>query len=296
MVLVRQSLADLIASLHPARRGCPAHPGTRGPSVWRGPEKSYFECPTCHTVYLERFAEDSESYGSVYFTDEYRKQYGRTYVEDFDAIKAVGHRRVDTMMTLKPGIADVLDVGCAYGPFLQAAKERGLSPCGVDVSEEATTYVRDNLGLPAVTASAIEFDPADSLGIAAFDAVTLWFVVEHFQDLSELLTRISRWVKPGGILALSTPCGTGVSGRRNREAFFRDSPRDHFTIWSRHSARRLLGEFGLTIRRIVSTGHHSERYPAVGAGRMPEWIAGLHSRIFGWGDTFEIYAQRSHHG
>ena len=111
-------------------------------------------------------------------------------------------------------------------------------------------------------------------------------------DLDTLLSKLSRWVRPGGILAIATPNLSGVSGKRNEESFFARSPGDHHTVWSRRSARQLLPEYGFRIRRMVSTGHHPERYPAVRRGVFPETLARFHSRLFGWGDTFEIYAER----
>ena len=278
----------------PARRGCPAHPESFGPAVWRDPEKSYFRCPRCGIVYLERFAPDEESYGASYFMEEYRAQYGRTYLEDFDHIAAMGTARLARARRVAPGeLATVLDVGCAYGPFLCAAAREGLDACGVDVAQEAIAHVR-TLGIEAVCGSILDPDTVASLEREVFDLVTLWYVVEHFDRLDELLPRLSRLVRPGGVLAMSTPYGRGVSARRSPDQFYRSSPRDHFTIWDRPSARRILREYGFRVRRSVVTGHHPERYPLVrhrGTG-LTERVALGHSRLFGWGDTFEIYAVR----
>ena len=288
-----KSLSQLILSVQTGHVGCPAHGGSRGRAVWRGVEKSYFRCPLCGMVYQERFGGDEETYGAAYFSDEYQTQYGRTYIEDFEAIKQVGCRRLKCIRSLKPELSSLLDIGCAYGPFLQAAADSGMEPHGIDVSEEAIDYVTRVLKLAAIAGSVLEMDPESIFGRNTFDVVTLWYVIEHFADLDTLLSRVSRWVRPGGILAIATPSLTGVSGRRNAETFFSQSPRDHHTIWSRRSATILLREYGFRVRRTVSTGHHPERYPAVRRGVLPPHLARIHSRLFGWGDTFEIYAERN---
>ncbi|MFW5742915.1 MAG: methyltransferase domain-containing protein [Spirochaetota bacterium] len=286
------SYARLVTDLAvPPRRGCPAHPGAFGPGVWRGREKSYFTCPVCGVRYLERFCRDEERYDESYFLAEYEAQYGRTYIEDFEHIYRMGVRRLET--AFEAGAADsgsVLDIGCAYGPFLKAAADRGFAPHGVDVAASAVDYVRDKLGYPAVCESIVSLDPKAAFGVERFDLVTLWYVIEHFDRLDLVLDKVGRLVRPGGVLALSTPHGRGVSARRAPERFYRESPRDHFTIWDRPSARRLLGEYGFSIRRFVVTGHHPERYPAVARRLIPKRLARLHSRLAGWGDTFEIYA------
>jgi 2-polyprenyl-3-methyl-5-hydroxy-6-metoxy-1,4-benzoquinol methylase len=243
-------------------------------------------------VYLERFAPDETEYNERYFLDEYRQQYGRTYLEDFDAIRQMGLRRVRTAEALLGAPGSALDLGCAYGPFLAAAAEVGFDAFGADVSREAVAYVAEELGFPAVAASLLELDTAAAFGRASFDLVTMWYVIEHIAELDRTLSLLSGWVRPGGVLALATPHGRGVSGRRNRDEFFAASPPDHITIWDARSARTLLREYGFEVERIVITGHHPERYPGVRRGMVPRWAANLHSRLSGWGDTFEIYARR----
>ncbi len=291
----RRSIARALRRLSPpSRRGCPVHPGSSGAAIWRSAEKSYFRCPRCGIVYLERFAADEETYGASYFMEEYRAQYGRTYLEDFDHIAAMGEKRLARARRVARGrVATVLDVGCAYGPFLSVAKRQGLLPCGIDVAGEAIAHVRE-LGIEAVCGSILDRDAVAALDRKTFDLVTLWYVVEHFDRLDELLVRLSGLVRPGGVLAMSTPYGRGVSARRSADRFYRSSPRDHFTIWDRPSARRVLREHGFRVRRFVITGHHPERYPLVrrlGADPAKRLAMG-HSRLFGWGDTFEIYAVR----
>ncbi len=287
-----KSLGELILTIGTTRVGCPAHRGSRGRAVWRSDEKSYFRCPVCGTVYQERFREDEETYGASYFSDEYKAKYGRTYLEDFETIKQAGERRLRHIRGVKPGLTSLLDIGCAYGPFLQAAAESGMKPYGIDISDEAVDHVTGTLKLPAIAGSILDAATESILGRETFDLVTLWYVIEHFADLDTLLSRVSRLVRPGGVLAIATPNLTGVSGRRNAEAFFSQSPRDHHTIWSRRSATRLLGEHGFQVRSTRSTGHHPERYPAVRRGIVPRGLALIHSRLFGWGDTFELYAER----
>ena len=296
-------LAERIIELpEPAHRGCPAHPHSFGRAVRRSPEKSYFRCEACGVVYLERFARDEESYGTAYFMEEYRAQYGRTYLEDFDQILALSRVRLDRALRIGRGpVRHVLDVGCAYGPFLAAAKDRGLEPYGIDVAAEAIAHVR-GLGIPAACGSILDLDIGRALERESFDLVTLWYVVEHFDRLDLLMERLVRIVRPGGVLAMSTPFGRGVSARRTPDRFYDSSPRDHHTIWDRSSASRILDEYGFRVSRFVITGHHPERYPLVHRlrrrrlgpvpGRLSGRLAALHSRLFGWGDTFEIYAVR----
>lgn len=301
----RESLAGLIAGIEPSGpRACPRCASLSRKALYRNAKKSYFRCRSCGLVYLERFSSDRDKpYKESYFVDEYRKQYGKSYLEDWPALSAFARSRLERIEeTAEKGLGrrtglSVLDVGCAYGPFLDAARERGQEPYGLDVSPEAARYVRQELGIPAASGDFLDPSVAATFG-GPFDVLTMWYVVEHFADLDRALRNAASLVRPGGVLALSTPSGEGVSARFDREGFFERSPEDHFTVWEPSRARGILKAYGFRVEQIRITGHHPERFPLLreakgGAFRKPALGLGRAlSRLLGLGDTFEVYAVR----
>jgi 2-polyprenyl-3-methyl-5-hydroxy-6-metoxy-1,4-benzoquinol methylase/spore coat polysaccharide biosynthesis predicted glycosyltransferase SpsG len=287
-----RSLTDILTALRaPALLHCPVD-GHDGSVVHRTENRTYRRCAHCGLVFMQRFAGEEMSYGPEYFMDEYAAQYGRTYIEDFAHIKSMGRARMSSIEALTPPGKRLLDIGCAYGPFLSAADDCGYEVCGTDISEEPTRYVREVLELPAFAGDIRDPELRRTLPHEQFDVVTLWYVIEHFPDLGDVLAAVVDLLAPGGVLALATPYGGGVSARRTPETFYEQSPRDHFSIWDRCSSRRVLSLHGMAVERFVSTGHHPERYPMVARGALPRKVAAVHSRIAGWGDTFEIYARK----
>jgi 2-polyprenyl-3-methyl-5-hydroxy-6-metoxy-1,4-benzoquinol methylase/spore coat polysaccharide biosynthesis predicted glycosyltransferase SpsG len=303
------SLADCIAGLAPAgSRDCPSCGGSPRVVQHRDPAKSFFRCSSCGMVYMLRFSPGRENpYTESYFFEEYRRQYGKTYLEDWPALTALAERRLDIIEELArsslgraKGLS-VLDVGCAYGPFLAAARDRGQEAYGLDASEEAAAYVRRELGIPASSGDFLDGATASTFG-GPFDVLSMWYVIEHFQRLDKALRNAASLVRPGGVLALSTPSLEGASGRFDREGFFARSPEDHFTVWEPSRARAILKTYGFRVERIRVTGHHPERLPGLGflaskARRngfdtVLAGVGGLLSRAFGLGDTFELYAVR----
>jgi 2-polyprenyl-3-methyl-5-hydroxy-6-metoxy-1,4-benzoquinol methylase len=242
-------------------------------------------------------------YAKSYFFEEYRAQYGKTYLEDFDSIKAQGVRRLSIMKKIHAkrrvfsrNTPSLLDIGCAFGPFLSAAHDTGWAPEGTDVCDEAVAYVRDTLGIPAVVSSFPVPDAENTLRGRTFDAVTLWYVIEHFENLVPVFDALRDLLVPGGVLAFSTPSAKGISGLTKPESFYRNSPRDHFSIWNPRKVRRQLRSHGFTVVRIVSTGHHPERFPLIGkakAGSVRWSVFLFFSKMFALGDTFEVYAIRN---
>ncbi|MDR1410571.1 MAG: methyltransferase domain-containing protein [Spirochaetaceae bacterium] len=301
-----RSLGSLISGftplLSPVCPACGHSNRPEDPVLARFPERSYRRCRRCSLVYMERTAPPPIEYGAAYFSDSYRKQYGKTYLEDFPGLKRAGKARLRRIRGIlaKTGVARVLperllDIGCAFGPFLAAAAEDGFEPAGIDSSAEAVAYVRDRLRIPAVQGffpDQARRGPGREQGFAA---VTLWYVIEHFTGLREALVEIHRLLRPGGVLAWSSPSFSGISARKSRREFLRASPADHWTVWDPRRVSRILGFFGFEVRKTVITGHHPERFPVIGGlfkgrrGPAYRLCFGL-SRVLGWGDTFEVYA------
>lgn len=94
----------------------------------------------------------------------------------------------------------LLDIGAHVGTFLRVAREAGYEVSGVEPSAWAARHARETHGLdvrPTTVANA--GFPEES-----FDLVTMWDVVEHFADPQSELRDVVRFVKPGGVFALTT--------------------------------------------------------------------------------------------
>lgn len=257
---------------------------------------TFRRCPKCGMAYLSFSSDSRVQYEADYFGSEYKAQYGRTYLDDFDSIKAQGLRRAKIIAGAGCfGHARILDIGCAYGPFLAAAKELGFEPYGTDISQSALDYVKDKLGYSAVSSSFADFDPQEAFGFKKFDAVTMWYVIEHCPDLKSLLARVNGLLDIGGVFAFSTPSGSGVSGRFNRSGFFKSSPRDHYTIWEPARAASILKKFGFKVVKIVPTGIHPERlsfFKNISQKPFIFRLLALFCKALRLGDTFEVYCKK----
>ena len=303
----KEDLGSFMDSLEiDAPLACPVCDGKTDelPVIARFPEESYRCCPVCGVIYQSRLKAHHIVYDKDYFFTLYKNQYGKTYIDDFHNLKHIGRKRLISIKALlnhrdekvKPLL---LDVGCAYGPFMAAAEEVGFSPMGLDPVKDAVRYVRDNLRFQAwhgffPAALPAEFRSRPNYP-GVFDVVTLWYVIEHFPDTGKMLREIHGMLKQGGVLALSTPSFTGVSGRRELRSFLEHSPADHWTVWSPASCEKIFERHGFRLKKIVITGHHPERFPFFGRFLRPSRKGPLYrlifliSRIFKMGDTFEAY-------
>ena len=270
--------------------------------VARTHARTFRRCSSCSMIYISYSIDSNVKYEKSYFDAEYKKQYGRTYLDDFEEIKKQCLRRIENIKSVSRNydgtVPAILDIGCAYGPFLSAASDAGWKPYGSDISKAATDYVREELGFNAVQASFADFDPLEKFGIKNFDAVTMWYVIEHIRDLNHVLTAVNRLLRKGGTFSFSTPSGSGVSARMNEKVFFEQSPKDHYSIWEIENTKNILKRFGFHVKKIVSTGHHPERIPFIKNNgiKSDSFIfkcGRLYSRMFKAGDTYEVYCVKT---
>ncbi|MCQ2585007.1 MAG: methyltransferase domain-containing protein [Treponema sp.] len=268
----------------------------QGKIVSRNETRTYRRCPSCGMVYISFSCVPETKYEKEYFFESYKNQYGKTYKEDFENIKASCVKRVSEINKILPPEKDssVLDIGCAYGPFLKAASENGWNVYGTDICDDAVESVKKDLGFKACVSAFPEIDTKKELGKESFDAVTMWYVIEHFQDLKSVLEKVSSLVKQGGVFAFSTPSGEGVSAKTDKDHFYTISPTDHFSVWEPSRADAILRKFGFKVIKTVSTGHHPERFPEIKKnGAKPgsrEWEKVMHRSVKkNLGDTVEVY-------
>lgn len=95
----------------------------------------------------------------------------------------------------------LLDIGCAGGAFLVAARNFGFDPVGVEPSRWMADFgrrtyqvdIRDGILLPGMF-------PDQS-----FDVISIWDVIEHVPDPHALFTLVHRLLKPEGYLLVSYP-------------------------------------------------------------------------------------------
>jgi 2-polyprenyl-3-methyl-5-hydroxy-6-metoxy-1,4-benzoquinol methylase len=205
------------------------------------------QCRVCGLVYAEPL--DEAALRALYSREYFQ---GLTYVDylsDREAIHKNAGRALRELAALGRG-RRLLDVGCAAGFFLEAARSAGFSVSGIELSDFASTYAREKLGL-AVTTGALEDLSADA---GPFDAVTLWDCVEHLRRPDQALARVRAHMETGGVLMLSTGDHDSLlrrlTGRRWR--LFADPTHNFF--FTETTLRRLLAQAGFTVERVSRRG------------------------------------------
>ena len=97
----------------------------------------------------------------------------------------------------------VLDVGCGLGFFSRALHERGGTVTATDIGQKLLDHVRRTVGCECVRVDALNL--VEHFGPAVFDVVLSSECIEHTPSPARALQEMTRVLKPGGLLAVSTP-------------------------------------------------------------------------------------------
>ncbi len=164
-------------------------------------------CSHCGTVSLSAAGgneEVSDLYSSDYYEERGEYFFGNSVVDPAEGDESASvvdfKRGLDLIEGLKkPG--RLLDIGCAMGVFLSLAKSRGWEVYGTDVSEFAVKFASERFSMDCRAGSLREAKFPDK----HFDVITMWDVLEHFDDPLEELREVRRILADDGILIFDTP-------------------------------------------------------------------------------------------
>ncbi len=163
------------------------------------------QCDACGLLYLDPMptaAELDAYYNNPAYFDGDEAGYGDDYLKQRASIDRDSHRRLKRIQAMAPsnGERHILDIGCAAGFFLDAARRQGWRVSGVELSTDMAAHASALLGVDVPVA----FD-ARNYAPVSFDAITLWEVIEHLPHPLDMLQQLRLLLKPGGVVALSTP-------------------------------------------------------------------------------------------
>ncbi len=141
----------------------------------------------------------------------------------------------------------LLDLGCWVGYLLSEADRRGWETMGVEPSQFASAYARDELGLEVLTGELFTAD----LPLGHYDAVVMGDVIEHLPRPGEALDRMAALLAPGGVAWMALPDAGSAVARRLGKRWWSVIP-THVQFFTRDSIRTLLERHGWEVLEIAT--------------------------------------------
>lgn len=204
LLIAKVATMSAAVSVAPKTRSeiCPAcgTPAEQARQAWkfvnaRG-ETEWLRCPSCQSYFMD---------GEYRLENEIAHTQQMTWGDteqgaQLNQFKQRMYRAIlDRISSLVPQKgARLLDVGCAYGGFMTAAKESGFDVTGFDIVPEAVGHVNKSGMKAQCCAHVREF----SLTEEPFDVVTVLDANIYWPDQPAELREIYNRLKPGGLLVM----------------------------------------------------------------------------------------------
>lgn len=207
-------------------------------------------CRQCELGMLdsERSAEDLKNF----YTDEYRsigKPRLASETNPAELFETHSQFQADRLKLLKPYFSKkkrLLEVGCSAGMFLYHVKPHFKEIVGIDYDKASAQFASKKCACIVYTDD-IEKTP---LMERSFDIICLFQTLEHVKDPKEFISRLKKYLKPGGIIAVEVPNLYSVLAHVydlpfHRKFFFHGA---HLSYFTEKSLKKLMSACGFTGR------------------------------------------------
>ena len=235
-------LSSMVADTSAAARRCLVcgEAGTeellRAPDRFHGASEVYrlVRCSSCALVWLDNVPKPEDMW------QHYGQDYDRKIAEAGESSPGRWRDRRETLSLYKQGGA-ILDLGCSSGSFLSTLDGGNWDLHGVEMSTKSADRALALCGAKVFVGDILDapFQPA------SFDAITCFHVFEHLYHPREVLTKVSQWLKPGGIFYALMPNIDSAGARVFKTYWYALELPRHLYHFSPKSLSRLAGSVGL---------------------------------------------------
>lgn len=251
----------------------------------------FLECITHKVVMNGSYR--TANYEEDYFNKEYASQYGKEYLADGLSIQirnSIRYTHISRYMNANTHNR-VLEIGSAAGFFLSFMREKGFDVTGYEISLSMSQYANKK-GIPTFQGSFMSIlQENPQLFRTPFDAVTAFYVLEHFEDQSSAWKNFSALTRKGGYLILALPSYDGPMFHFHSAEWAKTHPTDHAIDYSPHALRLVAQDFGFHLQTVKSEGIHPMRFPLGNLFPLRQ-AYGFFQEIFPFSDTIFAILER----
>lgn len=192
------------------------------------------------------------------------------YVGQQDALRRSMRSHLNKMWRYHPRLDSLLEVGCAYGLFLDEARTYFRSVAGVDICITPTAYARERLGLHVDCDDFLTMD----FGNQRFDIVCFWDTIEHLPAPEAYLEKARQVLAPEGMVFLTTGDISSFNARLRGSNWRQIHPPSHLHYFSRKTITHLLDRVGFKVVGIETTSYYHTAFNVLASIRLRGGMGG----------------------
>lgn len=140
----------------------------------------------------------------------------------------------------------LFEIGCAYGFFLDVARNYFKEVSGIDISDEAVCYARDKLSLHVYSGDYLSLQTKNEMQ----DIICMWDTIEHLKNPDLYIEKIYKCLKPNGLLCITTGDIGSINAKLRGRKWRQIHPPTHLHYFSRKTIRIFLEKRGFEILEI----------------------------------------------
>ena len=201
-------------------------------------------CNRCGLIYVNpRFKTPilNRRYSEKYFLEEYLPAFMKMKNERYREFWEMLQKFKACKKTNK-----LFDVGCGPGFFVNAASRGGWEASGCETASFAVDYGRKELNVNILPGDFLELELPEK----AYDVITFWDVLEHLPFPVKALEKVTAMLRPGGMLALSTPNLKGRSFLSCGKGWEYIGPSEHIYYFTPETITRILKSMAMAVVTI----------------------------------------------
>jgi 2-polyprenyl-3-methyl-5-hydroxy-6-metoxy-1,4-benzoquinol methylase len=202
------------------------------------------KCLACELVQVTNIPKTEQlemSYDEHFYEKYYKNLETNSKKQQYEYINF--HNKMDQIESRIGRKGKILDVGCSFGFFLDAARQRGWTVTGVELSEYAASYAMQRFGLSVVNKSILDA----GFEANSFDVITMWYVIEHLPNPKGVLECLGNLLKNDGILVVSTPNVKSYQAKFQGKKWRMWIPPEHVLYFSPETVKHLCKQCSLDI-------------------------------------------------
>lgn len=138
----------------------------------------------------------------------------------------------------------ILDIGCAFGDLLDAAKERGSNVYGIELSDFGAGKAKDKFGSDRIFYGRLEDSHYPD---NYFDFIFMLDLIEHTKTPKETMEIANRILKTGGYVILVTPDTDSLSRKIMGRRWINYKPVEHNFYFNKKSLSNLADKIGFSL-------------------------------------------------
>jgi len=217
-------------------------------SDWLSFGKMLIKCKRCELIRANEIYSDKKL-ASLYQHNYYFGKEYSNYINDRPALEKNFKERINYLKKNKYLYeeSNVIEIGSAYGFFLNLMKMECKSIIGFDVTKEGVKYSIDNFNVNAICGNFLDYK---GKGV---DLICMWDVIEHLSNPDAFIEKISKTLLPGGKLIFTTGDISSLLARMQKSNWRMIHPPTHLYYFDKNTIERLLLKHGLKIVDIKYT-------------------------------------------